>query len=163
MEFAISRPKMVRLPWNKNQTYRFNTKSQMWPSNLTLAVALTWYFQGQIWNSLYLDQKWSDCHERNKKQTWIELQASNVAIGSELGYDIDLEFSRSNMESTISRPKWSDCHETKNKHIDWTLSHKCSHRISALSLPWLNFQDQIWNFLYLSQRLFGCHKMKVRI
>ena len=35
----------------------------MWPSGLTYAMTLTLNFQGQIWNWLYLCQKWSDCHE----------------------------------------------------------------------------------------------------
>ena len=30
-------------------------------------VTLTLNFQGQIWNLLYLSQKWSDCHEMNSK------------------------------------------------------------------------------------------------
>ena len=41
MEFAISQPKMVRLPRNKKQTYRLNSRAQMWPSGLTLAMTLT--------------------------------------------------------------------------------------------------------------------------
>ena len=68
MEFAISQPKMVRLPWNKKQTYRLNSRPQMWPWGLTLAMTLTLNFQGQIWNLLYLNQKWSDCHETKSKQ-----------------------------------------------------------------------------------------------
>ena len=48
MEFAISPPKMVRLPRNKKQTYRLNSRAQMWPSGLTLAMTLTLNFQGQI-------------------------------------------------------------------------------------------------------------------
>ena len=67
MEFAISRPKMVRLPRNKKQTCRLNFKPQMWPSDLTLAVTLTLNFLGQIWNSWYLGQKWSDCYETKSK------------------------------------------------------------------------------------------------
>ena len=59
MEFAISQPKMVRLPRNEKQTYRLNYRLQMWPSGLTLAMTLTFNFQGQIWNLLYLNQKWS--------------------------------------------------------------------------------------------------------
>ena len=43
----------------------------MWPSGLTLAMTLTLNFQGQIWNWLYLSQKWSDCHEtKNKHIDW---------------------------------------------------------------------------------------------
>ena len=30
-------------------------------------MTLTLTFQGQIWNSLYLGQKWSDCHERKSR------------------------------------------------------------------------------------------------
>ena len=39
----------------------------MWPSVLTLAMTLTLNFQGHIWTSLYLSQKWSDCHETKSK------------------------------------------------------------------------------------------------
>ena len=31
VEFAISQPKMVRLPRNEKQTYRLNSGAQMWP------------------------------------------------------------------------------------------------------------------------------------
>ena len=57
MEFAISQPKMVQLSRNEKQTHRLNSTPQMWPLGLTLAMTLTLYFQGQIWNSLYLSQK----------------------------------------------------------------------------------------------------------
>ena len=60
IEFAISQPKMVRLPRNEMQTYRLSFRPQIWPSGLTLAMALTLNFQGQIWNLLYLNQKWSE-------------------------------------------------------------------------------------------------------
>ena len=148
--FAVSRPKMVRLPRNKSihidwtlslkrdhriwpwpcifkvkygihyisakngpiaikQTYRLNSKPQMWPLDLTLAMTLTLNFQGQIWNLLYLVQKWSDYHE------------------------------------------------TKSKHIDWTLCLKCDHRIWPLPWPW------IWIFKVEFSICFDCHKMKIRI
>ena len=58
---------MVRLPWNEKQTYQLNHRAQMWPSGLTLAMTLTLNFQGQIYNLLYLSQKWSDCHETKSK------------------------------------------------------------------------------------------------
>ena len=67
MEFAISQPKMVWLPRNKKQTYRLNTRPQMWPSGLTMTMTMTLNFHGQIWNFLYLCQKWSGCHETNSK------------------------------------------------------------------------------------------------
>ena len=67
IEFVISQPKMVRLPRNEKQTYRLNSRAQMWPLGLTLAMTLTLNFQGQIWNLLYLSQKWFDCHETKSK------------------------------------------------------------------------------------------------
>ena len=39
----------------------------MWPSGLRLAMTLTLNFQGQVWNLLYLSQKWSDYHEMISK------------------------------------------------------------------------------------------------
>ena len=45
MEFAISLPKMVPLPWNEKQTYRLNSRPQMWPSDLTLAMPWPWIFK----------------------------------------------------------------------------------------------------------------------
>ena len=115
-------------------------------------VTLTLNFQGQIWNLLYLSQKWSDCHETKSKHVdwtlglkcehwfwpwpwpwpWIfkvkcgiryilvkngpiarkqkanisiDLKTSNVTIRYDLGCDLDLEFSRWNMNFYISQPK----------------------------------------------------------
>ena len=48
MEFAISQPKMVWLPRNEKQTYRLDSRAQMWPLGLTFAMTLTLNFQGQI-------------------------------------------------------------------------------------------------------------------
>ena len=60
---------MVRLPCNKKQTYHLNFMPQMWPLGLTLAMTLTFNIQGQIWNWLHLNQKWSNCHEtKNERQ-----------------------------------------------------------------------------------------------
>ena len=65
MKFAISQPKKVWLPRNEKQTHRLNSRPQVWPSGLTLAMTLN--FQGQIWNLLYLSQKWCNCHETKSK------------------------------------------------------------------------------------------------
>ena len=35
MEFPISQPKVVQLPWNEKQTYWLNSRCQMWPMGLT--------------------------------------------------------------------------------------------------------------------------------
>ena len=44
MEFPISQLKVVRLPRNKEQTYRLNSRPQMWPMCLTLTITLTFEF-----------------------------------------------------------------------------------------------------------------------
>ena len=57
VELAISQPKMVRLPRNEKQTYRLNTRPQMWPMGLTLNITLTL----QFWRSyvtLTFDHTW---------------------------------------------------------------------------------------------------------
>ena len=68
MQFPISLPKMARMPPNEKQTYRLNSRPQMWPSDLTLAMIFFLNFQGQIWNLLYFNQKWSDYHEIKSKK-----------------------------------------------------------------------------------------------
>ena len=60
MEFAISQPKIVWLPWNEKQTYRLKFRPQMWWLGLILTLNLQGHFQGQITNLLYLNQKWSE-------------------------------------------------------------------------------------------------------
>ena len=42
---------------------------------------------------------------KRKANISIDLKASIVTIGFDLGHDLDLEFSRSNMEFAISLPK----------------------------------------------------------
>ena len=102
MELAISRPKMVRLPRNKKQTHRLNSRPQMWPSDLTLVVTLTINFQGQIcWNLLYLNQKWSDCHETKSKHIDLNSRPQMWPMGLILAMTLILEFSRSYVILTI--------------------------------------------------------------
>ena len=84
-----------------------------------------------------------------------------MTIGIELDRDLDLEFSRSNMEFTISRPKMvrlprneKQTYRLDSKPLMWP-----SDLTSAMTLT-MNFQSQIWNLLQLSQIWFDCHKMK---
>ena len=161
----------------------FKLAMQMYLGGPLIYLLFVWSHQGQIWNLLYLSQKWSDCHETKSKhidrtldlkcdhwvwpwpwpRPWIfkvkygicyisakngpiatkqkanisiELKASNVTMGFDLGHDLDLEFSRSNMEFATSQPKWSDCHETKTKHIVWTQGLKCDHGVWPWPWPW---------------------------
>ena len=66
-EFAISQWKMALLPGNKKQTCQMVSRPEMWPSDLTSAMTLTLNFQGQMWNLLYLRQRWLDSHETKSK------------------------------------------------------------------------------------------------
>ena len=52
-------------------------------------------------------------------------------MGCDLGHDLDLELSRSNMGQ-----KWSDWHGTKSKHIDWTPGLICDHQVWPWPWPW---------------------------
>ena len=150
MESAIARPKMVWLPWNKKQTYQLNSKLQMCPLNVTLAVTLTLNFQGQIWNLLYLGQKWSDCQETKSKH-----------IKWTLSLKCDHRISPWPWPwSWIFKVKYGICYisakngpiATKQKANILTqmwICLKCDHWIWPWPWPWLNFQGQIWNLLYL--------------
>ena len=61
----------INQPWHDVRfactTYRLNSRPQMWPSDLTLAMTLTLRFQGQRWNLLYLSPKRYDFHETKGK------------------------------------------------------------------------------------------------
>ena len=76
----------------------------MWPLGLTLAMTLTLNFHGKIWNLLYLNKKWSYCHETKSNYYWLNFRPQ-MWPSDDLGHDLDLEFSRSNMEFAISQPK----------------------------------------------------------
>ena len=119
---AIAQPKMVRLPRNKKQTYRLNFMPQMWPSDLTVTVTLTSNFQGQVdlWNLLYLSQKWSDCHgTKNEHIDWTLCLKRDHRI--DIGHDLDLAFSRSNLEFAIFQPKmvWLPQNEKYTYRLNW--------------------------------------------
>ena len=163
-------------------------------------MTLTFNFQGQIWNLLYLSQKWSNCHEKKSRhidrtlglkcdhQVWpwpwpwhwifmvkheisyisaqdgpiatkrkanisIELWASNVTIRFDLGHDLDLELSRSNIEFAISQPKMVQL--PRNEKQTYRLNVRPQIWLSSLALAMtliLNFQGQIWNLIYLNQK-----------
>ena len=61
-------------------------------------VGWTFNFQGQIYNLLYLSQIWPDCHET--KSGHMDCIGSPICYHCvfELGHDLDLELSRTNMD-----------------------------------------------------------------
>ena len=84
IEFAISQLKMVRLPRNEKQTYRLNSRPQMWPMGLNLTITLTFEF----WRS-------------------------NLTLTFYHTHDLDHGFSGSNFEITVSQNGRVDWHCTK--------------------------------------------------
>ena len=68
----------------------------------------------------YISAKNGPIATKWKANILIELKASNVTTGFDLGHDLDFEFSRSNMEFAISRPKMVRLPRNKRKLIDWT-------------------------------------------
>ena len=101
MELTISLPKIVRLPRNEKQTHRLKSRPQMWSSDLTLAMTLTLNFQGQIWNLLYLNQKWSDCHDTKSKHINLNSRPQIWPMDLTLAMTLIFEFSRSYVILTI--------------------------------------------------------------
>ena len=60
---------MVRLPRNEKQTYRLNSRAQIWLSSMTFAMTLTLNFQGQIIEFTISQTKMFQL-PRNEKQTY---------------------------------------------------------------------------------------------
>ena len=76
-------------------------------------------------------------------------------------HDLDLEFSRSNIEFVISLLKLSDCHKTKSKHVDWTLGLKCDHQIWPWPWPWAWIFKVKYGICYMSTKKgSSCHETK---
>ena len=93
MEFPISQPKVVRLPQNKKQTYRLNSRPEMWPMCLTLTITLTFEF----WRS-NVTFTFDRTHEQS---------------------DLDHGFSWSNFEIAVSQNGRADWHCTKALGHSW--------------------------------------------
>ena len=123
-------------PWPIDYLIRF------W---LLFVVTLTLNFRGQIWNLLYLSQKWSDCHKTKSKHIdWTQGLQCDHRLWPwpwpwpwifKVKYGI----------CYISAKKLVNCHETKSKHIDWTLGLKCDHWVWPWPWPWsMNFLGEMW-------------------
>ena len=100
---------------------------------------------------------------RNEKQTYrLNSKASNGTIRFDLGHDLDLQFSRSNLEFPLSQPKMVRL--PRNEKQTYELNSRPQMGPSDLTLPMtltFNFQGQIWNFLYPSQKWSDCHETKM--
>ena len=134
-------------PWPIDYLIRF------W---LIFVVTLTLNFQGQIWNFIYLSQKWSDCHKTKSKHIdWT------TGLKCDIGFDLGLECSRLNIEFAISQPKI--VRFSRNEKQPYWLNSRPQMWPPGLILVMtsaLNFQGQIWNLLYLSQKWSDCQETK---
>ena len=89
IEFPISQPKMVRLPRNEKQTYRLNSRAQMWSSTITLTfefwrsnVTLTfdhtrtwpWIFMAKFWYSCISEwEGWLTLHKGGGSRSFMTM------------------------------------------------------------------------------------------
>ena len=146
MEYAISQPKLVRLPLNEKQTYQLNSRPQMWPLALTLAMTWTLNFQGQVFNLLYLMTKLSNCHE-------MKNECIDLTIGLKCSHQFwpwpwswPWIFKVKYLTSCISRMAgWIDKKKT-HKGVSWMLSQQCDLDLWPNAWPWpWHFKVKFWN------------------
>ena len=117
----------------------------------TLAITLTLNFQGQIWKLLYLNQKWSDCHQKeeqthrlnSKPQMWpmrltltsamtltFEFSRSNLTLTFDHTHGFDQGFPWSIFEIAISQNGRTDWRSTKRVGVchswpqPWPFGHQ---------------------------------------
>ena len=120
MEFAISQPKMVRLPRNKKQTYRLTSRAQChhrvgpWP------WPWPWIFKVK-YRICYSSAKNGPIATKRKANISIKLWVSNVTLAMTL----TLNFQGQIWNVLYLSQKLSVCHKTKSKHSDWTPGLKC--------------------------------------
>ena len=107
------------LPWPIDYLNRF-----WW----IFVVTFTSNFQGQIWNLLYLNQRWCDCHgTKSKHIDWSQGLKWDHQV-SPWPWPWPWMFKVKYGICYISAKNRPDCHETKSKHIDWILCLKCEHQ-----------------------------------
>ena len=133
---------MVRLPQNAKQKYRLNSRPQMWPSALTLAMTLTMNFTFNNGIS-YISAK-NDLIATKPKAN-ISTEPQMWPSGLSLDMTLTLNFQGQIWNLPYLNQKCIDCLETKSKHMDWTPGLKCDQWIWPWPWPWhSNFQVQIW-------------------
>ena len=151
---------MVRLPRNEKQhvdwTLGLKCDHWFWP----WPWPWPWIFKVKC-GIRYILVKNGPIARKRKANISIDLKTSNVTIGFDLGHDLDPEFSRSNMELAISLPKM----------VRLPQNEKQTHRLNSWPQMWpsdltlavtltLNFQGEIWIFIYLNQNWPDCHETK---
>ena len=143
---------MFRLPGNEKQTYRLISRPQMWPLGLTMDMTLILNFQGQIWNWLYLCQKWSDCHKMKSKHIdWTLGLKCDHQIWPWLWpwpwiFKVKYEF------LYISTKTGPIATKLKANILIWTLGLKYDQWVWPWPWPWyLNFEGHMWSWPFGDQ------------
>ena len=124
------------------------------------------FFHNQIFYLPYLRNGWSSWCETKRK--WVNWMLHMFTFDLDLWpwiFKVKLYLgngtSRSNLEFTISQPKMVRL--PRNKNQPYWLNARPQMTSSGLTLAMtltLNFQGQILNLLYLSQKWSDCHKTK---
>ena len=134
---------MVQLRRNEEQTYRLNSRPQMWPSALTLAMTLTLIFEGQICN--LLSQPRMVRLPWNKKETYrLNFRPQMWPSALTLAMSLTLNFQGQIWNLLYLSQKRSDYQEMKSKHIEWIPGLKCDQWVWPWQWPKsLNFHGQL--------------------
>ena len=100
------------------------------PLGLTLTMTLTLNFKVKH-GICYISAKNGPIATKPKPNISIELQASNVTMVFDLGHDLDLEFSRSNMEFAISQSNMVRLPRNEKQ------TYRLNSRTLAMTLTWI--------------------------
>ena len=128
MEFALSQPKVIRLPHNQKQTYRLYARPQIWPSGLTLAMALTLHFESQIWTQVVR-------LPRNKKQIY-RLNSMPQMWPSDLTLAMILTFLMFKVKYGIHYILWQNDPITVTRKMNFSIEHQASNVVISFVLGW---------------------------
>ena len=127
MEFAISQPKMVRLPWDEKQTIDWHLglkcDHRVWPC--------TWHWPWIFkikYGICYISAK----NGRLKSRSQIWPMGLILAMILTCRRDLTLNFQGQIWNLLYLHQKCPDCHKTKSLCIHWTLGLKCDNRV----WPW---------------------------
>ena len=146
IEFAISWPKWSNCHETKRKHIDWTLKPQIWPSDLTLVMILTFNFEGQIWNSLSQPKMVRLPQNKSKHIDWTPSFKSDHQIWHWLWAWPLLFKVKYAIHCMSAKMVWSP---QKSKHIYWTLSLKCDQIFTRAMTLTMNFEGQIWNLLYI--------------
>ena len=118
-------------------------------------VTLTFNFQGQIFNLLYLSQKWSEWHKTDSKHiNWTQMRPSGLTLAMTLKFQCQI-WNCSISVKMVQLPQ----NEKQIYRLKFRPQMEPSGLTWAIILT-LNIQAQRGNLLYLYQKWSYCHETK---